>query len=552
MIDLHVHSNCSDGTYTPEELVDYAIEKKLTAFALTDHDTIDGLERAISYAESLKNSGVEGVPEVIPGIEFSTDLDGNDIHIVGLYVDYKSDAFTEYLKDFVKSRDNRNIRMCNKFVENGYDITYEGLKAKYGDAIITRAHVAAMLLEKGYVKSRQEAFDRFIGDNGPYHFPREKVSPEMAVDLILKADGIPVLAHPILYHFSSRRLEALVAKLKDRGLIGIEAVYSTYAPAEEREIRVLANKYQLLLSGGSDFHGANKPKIDLGCGYGKLYVPDDFLVEIKARRKNILFTDMDGTLLLDDSSISPNMKASIDRLTGAGHQFVLTSGRPLPSILEQKVKFGLDYSNMWIISNNGSIVYDCHNDRSVREIKLDSELIRKIVKISDDEGIHVHSYTDSEIVGYEEDAELVFYKRRIHMPFVKVSDIADYLKDGAYKVQYINLTDHDKLEKAKERLESELGDLVDVFFSNDKYLEIQPKGVNKGEAILFLEKYLAYPHSHTFAAGDADNDIPMLVSAAYGIAMQNASENVKKAASIVTTLDNNHNGLIEILDKYFG
>lgn len=551
MIDLHVHSTCSDGTYTPTELVDYAMEKNLSAFALTDHDTVAGIKEVLSYAEGLRSDGVSNVPKVIPGIEFSTEYNGRDVHIVGLYINPEAPGFAAYLENFINSREERNKKICAKFVEDGYDITYEELKSRFENTVLTRAHFAQILQEKGYVKSRQEAFDRFIGDYRPYYFPREKVTPEMAIELILNADGIPVLAHPILYHLSDKKLDELVGSLKSKGLMGIEAVYSTYAPSEERQIRALADKYHLLLSGGSDFHGLNKEKIDLGVGYGKLYVPDEFLAEIEKRRKNILFTDMDGTLLLDDSTISEDMKTAIDRLTEAGHQFVLSSGRPLPSILEQKIKFKLNYSNMWIISNNGAVIYSCDNNCSIRNIKLAASVIARVENLANEHHIHIHSYTDTDIVGYEDDEELKFYRKRIHMPFIATEHLADYLKDGAYKIQLIHLTDKASLEKIKGAIEETLSDYVDVFFSNDRYLEVLPKGVNKGEAILYLQNYLSFPHSHTFAAGDADNDLPMIEAASHGIAMQNASENIKKAADIVTERDNNHNGLIEIIDKYF-
>jgi len=155
MIDLHVHSNCSDGTLSPRELVDYAIKKNLTAFALTDHDTVDGLDELIEYAEELREKGIPNVPEVIPGIEFSTDYEGQDVHIVGLYINHKSEAFKSYLTNFINSREERNRKMCDNFVADGIDITYEELKSRFEGATITRAHVAALLLEKGYVKSRQ-------------------------------------------------------------------------------------------------------------------------------------------------------------------------------------------------------------------------------------------------------------------------------------------------------------------------------------------------------------------------------------------------------------
>lgn len=281
MVDLHVHSTCSDGTFTPEELVDYAIKKGLTAFALTDHDTVSGLDRAINYAYSLRHTPVQ-IPEVVPGIELSTEYQGKDIHMVGLFIDYHQPDFARYLEDFIHSRENRNKKMCALLREHGIDITYEALLAEFPGAVITRAHFARFLLSHGYIQSLKEAFDRYVGDRCPCFVPREKVTPAQAVELILGAGGVPVLAHPILYHMSDDRLEALVAELKSIGLVGIEAIYSTYNTAEERQIRGLASKYGLKISGGSDFHGASKPKIDLGTGWGKLYVPDEVLEKLRS------------------------------------------------------------------------------------------------------------------------------------------------------------------------------------------------------------------------------------------------------------------------------
>lgn len=279
IIDLHVHSSCSDGTLSPKKLVDYAIEKGLSAFALTDHDTVDGLDEAIQYAAGL--SSEQGNIEVIPGIELSTEYQGADIHVVGLYIDYRSEVFRNKLEEFVDSRTARNRKMCSLLTQAGVPVTYEELQAAYPDAVITRAHYAGYMLEKGYVKSRQEAFDRYVGDHAPCYIPREKITPAQAVQLILEAGGAPVLAHPILYHMSDDRLDTLVCELKEAGLMGIEAIYSTYTSADERSIRSLAAKYDLFISGGSDFHGANKPGLDLGTGYGKLYVPENLLVEIQ-------------------------------------------------------------------------------------------------------------------------------------------------------------------------------------------------------------------------------------------------------------------------------
>ncbi|MBQ8198831.1 MAG: PHP domain-containing protein [Lachnospiraceae bacterium] len=281
-VDLHVHSNKSDGTFAPSDLVTLALSKGLSAFALTDHDTTEGIDEALAAASAARARGAD--IEVIPGIEFSTEYEGKDIHIVGIDIDYKSDAFQKYLKNFQDSRDNRNRKMCIKLAEHGVDITYEKLRAEYPDSVLTRAHYAKYMLEHGAVKSMSEAFDRYIGDRAPCFLPREKVTPSQAVTLILESGGIPILAHPILYHMSDARLDKLVATLKEDGLVGIEAIYSTYNQAEERQIRKLADKYDLRISGGSDFHGGTKPGLEMGNGYGKLFVPYEVLEKLRERR----------------------------------------------------------------------------------------------------------------------------------------------------------------------------------------------------------------------------------------------------------------------------
>ena len=279
-IDLHTHSTCSDGTFSVKELIDRAHEKGLAAIALTDHDTVEGIDEAVRYA-------AEKYPdlEVIPGIELSTESDGREVHIVGLFIDNNDKEFVESLSAFIDSRTTRNIKMCKKLSEEaGIPISYEELIEEYPDTVITRAHFAKFMVEKGYVNSRAEVFDRYIGDHCPYYVGREKITPEDAIRSILKAKGVPVFAHPILCRFGDDRLDAFVGKLKEAGLVGIEAIYSTYELRDERQIKELAKNYDLLVSGGSDFHGANKPDIDLGTGCGKLFVPEDLLIPIKAAR----------------------------------------------------------------------------------------------------------------------------------------------------------------------------------------------------------------------------------------------------------------------------
>lgn len=294
-VDLHVHSNKSDGSLAPAELVWLAAEKGLSAFALTDHDTADGISEALETAEEYNRKLAEGslpplssgrkpLPlEVIPGIEFSTEYEGKDIHIVGLYIDYEAPFFRKQIQSFVDSRITRNRKMCANLNGAGIDISYEKLLDAFPGSVITRGHYSRYLLEHGYVKSMPEAFDRYLGDHTKYFVPREKVTPAQAVELILKAGGLPILAHPILYHMSDTHLDRLVLGLKEAGLIGIEAIYSTYSAAEERQIRTLAAKYGLCLSGGSDFHGSTKPNLEMGTGYGKLYIPEDILTRLKEK-----------------------------------------------------------------------------------------------------------------------------------------------------------------------------------------------------------------------------------------------------------------------------
>ena len=295
-IDLHVHSNKSDGSNTPSELVYMAMKKGLAAFALTDHDTVDGIDEALVcaerlYAESMNAmSGIApcDVPKVIPGIELSTEYQGKDIHMVGLYINHNSPAFRAHLKHFVDSREERNRKMCSRLTEAGIDISYEKLTAEFPDSVLTRAHYAVYLVNHGYSLSKEDAFSQYLGDHTKYFVPREKITPEMGVKLILDAGGIPILAHPILYRMSDARLEGLVARLKTAGLVGIEAIYATYNIAQERQIRKLADQYDLCISGGSDYHGEAKPGLEMGTGYGKLFVPEDVLGRLREQILKIL------------------------------------------------------------------------------------------------------------------------------------------------------------------------------------------------------------------------------------------------------------------------
>ena len=283
-IDLHTHSTRSDGTLTPAELIRYAAQKGLAAIALTDHDTIDGIEEAVQAARSLSSQDPDAlVPEVIPGVELSTEYRGKDIHIVGLFIDWQNREFADRLRGVADARIYRNRKMCSLLTENGCPVSYEDLEAAFPDTVITRAHFAQYLLDRGMISSIDEAFRKLIGDDCPCFVPREKITPHDAVRFLLSFGGVPILAHPLQYKLSDAELDVLVASLTELGLDGIEVYYSTHRQADTAYLSRIAEKYGLLLSGGSDFHGTRKQNLDLGTGYGHLYVPDSILPPIRER-----------------------------------------------------------------------------------------------------------------------------------------------------------------------------------------------------------------------------------------------------------------------------
>mgnify|MGYP004539286661 FL=1 len=279
IVDLHVHSAESDGTFTPEELVTEALHAGLCAFALTDHDTIGGIAAAKAAA---RKTGLT----VIPGIELSCYNDDHEVHMVGLFIDETNAAFKESLKSVQDSREERNKKMIDRLREEaGFDISVEALRAYFPDAVLTRAHIARYLYERGCIQDLNVAFQKYIGDHCPYYVPREKMTPVQAIDLIHAAGGLAILAHPLLYHLSDTRLKQLMTDLKAHGLDGVEAIYSTYTAGEERRMKELAAELDLAVSGGSDFHGANKPKIHLGTGKGSLFVPYAVFEHLKSLKE---------------------------------------------------------------------------------------------------------------------------------------------------------------------------------------------------------------------------------------------------------------------------
>ena len=277
MIDLHTHSTESDGTLTPEALIQLAADTGLSAIALTDHDTVGGLEKAEVTAKAL---GIE----LVPGIELSTDYNGTEVHMLGFYIDNTNPAFLAKLQEFIDSRNTRNEKMAFLLQKEGFDITLEKLHQEYPKSVITRAHFARYLVEHGFIKDRDTVFRKYLGDNCRCYVPREKISPFEAIDLIRLGGGLSFFAHPVLCHMNHDRLRFFVRDLKEAGLTGMEAIYSMNTPGDEHNMKKLANEFDLLISGGSDFHGENKPYIHLGTGKGNLRIPESILDHIKQKR----------------------------------------------------------------------------------------------------------------------------------------------------------------------------------------------------------------------------------------------------------------------------
>ncbi|MEA4973258.1 MAG: PHP domain-containing protein [Candidatus Metalachnospira sp.] len=274
LTDLHTHSKASDGTKSPTELVRIAKDTGLTSIALTDHDTIDGLAE-------FNEAGVEYNIETISGIELAAAYKNTELHIVGLFIDEKNKDLIASMKYIVNEREERNKKMLKVLKRLGVDISIEELEKNAGGNIITRAHYANVLTQKGYVQNNDEAFNKYIGSGKPGYVKRDTLTPKNCIEAIRNSGGIPILAHATLYGFNYLEIHSIVGELKKYGLMGMETLYSTYTQKQANEIRKICEHYNLLKSGGSDFHGDNKPDIAIGKGRGNLKIPQDFVDKMK-------------------------------------------------------------------------------------------------------------------------------------------------------------------------------------------------------------------------------------------------------------------------------
>ena len=272
-IDLHTHSTCSDGTFLPAEVVKLAKEKGISAIALTDHDTLDGLPEAI---EEGKKYGVE----VITGIEFSVNAD-TEMHMLGLNFNIDCPSIREVLDEMIIEREKRNHIVIEKLAELGMYITIEDILAETTSRVTGRSQIAKAMMKKGYVSTLKEAFDKYLYFGKPAFVERRSLTPEEAIDLFHKSGGKAFLAHLNQTGKTDEELYTVLSNLKKAGLDGIEGYYTEYTEDMNRRYRKMAADLGLLLSGGSDFHGENKAGYELGEGKGNLRIPYELIENLR-------------------------------------------------------------------------------------------------------------------------------------------------------------------------------------------------------------------------------------------------------------------------------
>ncbi len=274
LCDMHIHSNCSDGSFPPEELINEAKKEGIKAIALCDHNTVSGLTR---FVNASKNSGVIAVP----GVEVTSAYNGKEVHVLGLFLkESQYPKIAEYLEQINVRKIENNQMLAKRLNEGGFAINYEAVLNIAGDAIPNRVHFAKALLEKGYISSVSEAFETVLAENGVFYKPAEKLDALEVVRFLRSVGAVPVLAHPFL-NFSLEELKVFLPKAKKCGLVGMETVYPLFSKEEAALAKSLAKEYGLIPSGGSDFHGTNKPDIKMGRGKDNITVPYQFYENLK-------------------------------------------------------------------------------------------------------------------------------------------------------------------------------------------------------------------------------------------------------------------------------
>lgn len=278
-IDLHIHTTCSDGSLSPEAVVERAFQRGMTAIAITDHDTVAGVERAQTAAPV----GME----VIAGVEISAAGGQGLLHILGYFVDSHDALFLEKLQNYVEARNERNPKILAALADNGCPLGMEEIVALSGGEVVNRPHIARAMVSRGYVKTTQEAFDRYLNHDAPAYFPKEIYTLAQTIQIIHEAGGLAVLAHPDqLYNGNMRKIRPFIAEAVTQGLDGIEAYHGTGLAGHGRIYQAIAEEHELFITGGSDFHGI-QPYRDIGEMNGVYSLPNALVEEMKARLETV-------------------------------------------------------------------------------------------------------------------------------------------------------------------------------------------------------------------------------------------------------------------------
>ncbi|MBO6015193.1 MAG: HAD family phosphatase [Lachnospiraceae bacterium] len=268
---------------------------------------------------------------------------------------------------------------------------------------------------------------------------------------------------------------------------------------------------------------------------------------------DILYTDIDGTLLRNDKTVSERVLQEMKSYIGKGGRIVLSSGRPLPATVRVIGQLGLPTQNMYVIAFNGAAIYDVAAEQMIYEKRLPLSAVAAVLGLAEKNGIHCHTYTDDTVISQRDTPELHRYLEHIHMPYAIEPDIVSYLTSiGGYcpfKMLALTLNDRGALEKFASTIHTHLGDQLHTFFSAPLYLECCMKEASKGNAVSYLSDHLGIEISRTIAAGDAANDISMLLAAGTSYAMQNATEDVKQVAGYITVHSNNEDGILELFAR---
>lgn len=279
MIDLHTHSTFSDGSFTPEQLAGEAARIGLAAIALTDHDNVEGLDRFLAACTAQKVRGIAGV-------EISLDFTDGTMHLLGYFIDHHNQSLIQHITRLKLGRVHRNQEILKQINAMGMPLTMGEVAAFAGEDNVGRLHFAQALVARGYVASKDEAFQKYLAKGKPGYADRARMTPAQGVALIRNSGGLAVLAHPFTLNLGKQALENLVGELARAGLQGIEVLYPQQNAKLVKQYSALAEKFKLTATGGTDFHGAPMPDIKLGLGFGDLNVPDSILAELDARRNS--------------------------------------------------------------------------------------------------------------------------------------------------------------------------------------------------------------------------------------------------------------------------